>query len=109
MDNIQDYNVSIATLFARLYVKVVILLTCQQHLHSSSISLVAEVRTQKTNLTPSLFIEVAAQRGNIGFNDHTFDRLSLMRNVFIGEKQIYSQTQHVFNLQGKISNRKKLS
>jgi hypothetical protein len=34
------------------------------------------------------FIEVAVQSGNIGFNDHPFDRLSLMRSVFIGEKQI---------------------
>jgi hypothetical protein len=54
----------------------------------SSISLRGEIRAQKTNLTPSLFIEVAVQSGNIGFNDHPFDRLSLMRSVFIGEKQI---------------------
>jgi hypothetical protein len=88
MDNVQNDSFLTTMLFARLYVKVVILLRCGQHLHSSIISLRGEIRAQKTNLTPSLFIEVAAQSGNIGFNDHPFDRLSLMRSVFIGEKQI---------------------
>ena len=88
MDNVQNGSFLTTILSARLYVKVVILLTRGQHLHSSIISLRGDIRAQKTNITPSLFIELAVQSGNIGFNDHPFDRLSLMRSVFIGEKQI---------------------
>jgi hypothetical protein len=45
------------TLFARLYVRVGILLTCRMYLHDRIISLRGEVSAHKTSLTLSLFIE----------------------------------------------------
>jgi|JYMV01.1.fsa_nt_gi hypothetical protein len=60
MYNVQDYNVVyIITLFARLYVRGVgILLTRENHMHDSIISLTGKVWVLNTSLAPPLFIEV---------------------------------------------------
>ena len=49
------------TLFARIYVRVGILLTCGKHLpmHDRIISLTGEACAHKTSLAPPLFIEVS--------------------------------------------------
>ena len=49
----------IITLFARLYARVGILLTCGNHLHEHITSLREELWAHKTSLFLSLFIEVS--------------------------------------------------
>jgi len=52
----------IITLFARLYVVVVILLTCVKHLQDRIISLRGDVWVHKTSLTPPFVLEVPVPR-----------------------------------------------
>ena len=51
----------IVTLFARLYVRVGILLACRKHVHDRTISLTGDVWSHKTSLTPNLLLKCLYQ------------------------------------------------
>jgi hypothetical protein len=59
--NDQDYAFFIITLFARLYIRIVILRICGKHLNDRIISLRGDVWANKSSLIPPYFIEVPVQ------------------------------------------------